>query len=1138
MRDRDEYDRLRKEHEALRNALSTLPPFRVGADVIVQPASLTIEVDGQVRKAEKQLMLVLVVMARAPGTPFTKEELLNKAWGGRDLTDAAVEKSISQLRTLLGDSARASRRLTTKSGSGYTLVGPVTGLSGARENPLSAPAWSGNPYVGLTPFDERHAAVFCGRKALVESTLKALRDQRNRGDRLVMLVGSSGSGKTSLLRAGVLPALKGGTAPDGMRALAVAHCDLAAAQPGEALTQLSATLLADWALDKRKVFDAPNASILAATLAESPEYARHAVAEAWNGYSEPVKGKEKAEHAHLLLVIDHAEALVSLEEQQKHPQQAQRFEAVIEALCEHPHASVFVIVRGDRYAQLAEAMPRWLARKGGDGHIDVAMPQPGDIAEMIRSPAHQARLRFGRDEATSVALDDTLRDATVGQPDALPLLQHMLHALYEARSADGELLYATYETLGGLEGALAQRADQIFNGLDETVRARLPAVLTLLTRIETDSDRITAVPVLQSALPDDNARALVQSFIAARLFVAGHNNGRPDFRVAHEALLRQWPTAHKWINDYRGLLLAHARLRHAAKRWEKEHRSDDHLLNPGQPLSEAQNVVRRMPELVDASARDFIAASGRVLVRRRRLRTAALLLLAATTLISIILAYTATESRRQAEARRREAQRLADFLLVDLAAELRTRDDLKMLNAIADEALLLLKNRDPEEMSAKELTTNSRAYVTTGEVLLTRKEIERAFSAFQSAEESARLALNHEPKSFDVNYQAAQIPYYLGAIHFARRNFDATELEWNRYLRFSRKIQLIAPKNREGFIEESSALNNLGALRRELGDYDGAISYFIASRKIKSDISRIAPDDMQLKADIIDTESWIASAKEANGNLFEAADGYEDVIAAMHLLLRKEPNANRWKFSLARYHLLDADLALAMGRPERAKHAINEAQKILLSLAVATPENRLIESDLGYAYILLASIAYAQRDTQAALIHVGKAQLIANRQLSSGNNGGDEQRWQRLQGRIDWMRGRMLQDPRESDKAVKRLETLFRDNPKDTHILHELCAALLARLQTRLAVNDTAGATQDMARIDKIVLQSANSTQFRLIAPWVAAHALATPRMDEHHKPAEEKARWLKRIGYREPFFEIAQSTPVTLEDDANGRRH
>ncbi|RRU08003.1 winged helix-turn-helix domain-containing protein, partial [Stenotrophomonas sp. 278] len=192
--------------------------FRVG-DWIVYPKENALASDAGRVSVEPRAMETLEFLAYNAGTVVTPERLLVECGADLSLGDNPVQKAIAQLRKALGDSAVAPRYIETIRKRGYRLIAPVTLPAGYR-GPVAqaaAPATPGSPFRGLDAFDSDDAHVFFGRSAAVDTLVQALEAQWQQKCAFVLLVGASGSGKSSLLNAGLIPRL----APPGVGALDV-----------------------------------------------------------------------------------------------------------------------------------------------------------------------------------------------------------------------------------------------------------------------------------------------------------------------------------------------------------------------------------------------------------------------------------------------------------------------------------------------------------------------------------------------------------------------------------------------------------------------------------------------------------------------------------------------------------------------------------------------------------------------------------------------------------------------------------------------------------------------------------------------------------------------------------------------------
>lgn len=1095
--------------------LATRSRFRIGG-ALVQPDRLVVTIDGRDITLEPRMMEVLVALAEHAGEVITAEQLLIEVWLGTFYGDNPVHKAIAYLRRVLGDDLKSPRYIETIRKRGYRLVAKVAYPEDYRRVAAQTATWrNDSPYVGLAAFDSGHAGVFFGRSRATAELLAAMRHQIDNQQRFVLIVGASGCGKTSLLNAGAIPLLRQDGGFDGMHALALARCDLAGLEAGDALIHLAAAL-STWTLRERPVFAPEPASELADRIQRAPESITAAIEDAFR--RQPSRELAERPHAHLLLLIDHAEALVATAAHGHRRDNA--FSDALHHLCESPHVMVAMIVRSDFYLALVETYPEIAARKLGEGHFDVLSPRPGEIAQIIRIPASLAGLTFEEDPHTAEHLDDVLRDSANEHADALPLLQHTLQALYERRSADGELRFDAYRALGGLEGALAHRAEEVFGSLHEAAKRSLDGVFSRLIVMQQESESVSARRVAWSAL-DENARALAEAFVRARLFIGELSDGQAGFRVAHEALLRQWPRARDWVHDNRRLLQAKARVRRAATRWMEEGRSADHLLNPGQPLQEALEAAQALPDDLGADEHAFLGASTRQYRRKRQLRTAGIASLAVSAVISAAFALLAIQARSEAERRREEALQLSDFMLVDLAEKLRPLGNLKLLNSISAKALALLERQPTAQMGTRDLINRSRALRTAGEVMTEEAKLDAAESAFVRAHAAARDAVASAPRSNEAgsNEALAELgiaAYWLGHHHYRQKRLEEAKKCWTEYLRTSEQLIRGDPRNEEWRMELSYALNNLGAVARDQGRIGEALSYFKRSAGLKAGVLSSRPHDDTLRYDLIDTLSWVSSGDESEGRLSEAAAGYAEQIGMLRTLVANKPDALLWQRRLANLLLSDGQVAVSRGRLDDARARIEESIARLTTLTALEPGNKVWARDLTLAHITAGEIADMRGDGASHLAHARAAQRsIRNIKASADAS----LALQRLIAATHVLIARhplgTTDAPAQWNSAILELERVARASDGGIQETIALAKALIARGRYRSDIGSTIEARRDWQRATDLLGTTAkDSKDPKAIDPWVAAHVLLGCR-----ECVKAKIAWLAGIGYRNPDY-------------------
>ena len=422
----------------------------------------------------------------------------------------------------------------------------------------------GSPFPGLAAFDENRQSVFFGRTVFVDQAIRRLREleapaaEASRAS-FLLLIGASGSGKSSLLRAGLAPRIvMPGVFPEvdlWRRAVISADADPFAA--------LAAALLKSDALGP-ELADGPfgAAGLLAKQLGGDPDAAvaplKDALARAAAKRAREANF-ETPRAARLFLGLDQAERLIS----ETPPEVAARFAALIATLARLRLATVVVALRSDAYAGFQALAPLVALRDAG-ASLDLLAPNASELEEMTTGPVAlcDPPLAFERRDGRSLAAD-LVADARGG--DALPLLQMTLSRLAaaEATRGDGLLRFADYRGMGA---AVTETADEALAGLDparaNNCRTSSPVWCATSPPIRSPARRRRVIGALdlgafEAGRPE--RRALVEAFVAKRLLTAEGDAASQRVRPTHEALLRIWPEATAIIAEAAQLL----RVRHA-----------------------------------------------------------------------------------------------------------------------------------------------------------------------------------------------------------------------------------------------------------------------------------------------------------------------------------------------------------------------------------------------------------------------------------------------------------------------------------------------------------------------------------------------------------------------------------------------
>lgn len=496
-----------------------------------------------------------------------------------------------------------------------------------------------------------------------------LRRKAAQGRPFVLILGASGSGKSSLAMAGVLPLLvKPGTIegiglwrrvvfrPGGQTEVGDLFDRLAAGlarqhQEGEGLPELisgsttveqlaadlradpkAAALLVRSALNQVAVlYREAEAQKLASWIAESQAENRTADVERYGRLLADLTPRE----ARLALIIDQAEELFTSDDLNRRPELRKGFAVALDALAASGVVFVLATLRSDFYSQIQQ-LPPFVDLKEADGQFDLLPAQPAEIAQMIRQPALAAGLKFEKDPRTQEGLDEVLADQVKAEPRLLPLLEFALDELYKQRIAGSLLTFEAYRVHldGSIVRALAKRADATLEGLSELARDAFRSVMRRLATtlddtptgsakgpqpdlIETGSSgpafQRQRVPYDQLTAYPPGAKAFVDAFVAARLLVVETgktDDQKAEVTVAHEALFVHWTALKDLLLAERDdFILPRARVTASHRHWLAENRAGDFLLPPGKQLSETEQLVAEYGEELTPELRAYVAAS-------------------------------------------------------------------------------------------------------------------------------------------------------------------------------------------------------------------------------------------------------------------------------------------------------------------------------------------------------------------------------------------------------------------------------------------------------------------------------------------------------------------------------------------------
>ncbi|HEY9849983.1 MAG TPA: caspase family protein [Leptolyngbyaceae cyanobacterium] len=463
---------------------------------------------------------------------------------------------------------------------------------------------SENPYRGLCPFEFEQEKYFCGRELAVRALMERLSTCR-----FLAVIGRSGSGKSSLVKAGLLPHLKRDRLPSS------SHWDIETFTPGKFPLGKLVEIL-----DRRKQLSQP-----------------------------------------FVLFIDQFEEVFTLCDNEAERQ------AFMEAMAEEASASerltrVIVAIRGDfldRCAAYPEAA-KLINRTQPTTYVVPPLSYEG-LEEAIEIPAQLHGVKFEEGLVSQIA------DDVDDQPGALPLLQYALKELWQvciekSESSERLLTKKGYEQIGGVKGALEKRANLVYQGFVEDNRAFVRQLFTELVQLgegkEVTRRRVHWERLEAIANSIDQLRRVVEKLANERLIVTDENN----VEVAHEALLSEWSLLRNWIEEDRENIRLGRRLEAYCREWQETYQKSDEALLTGARLVAIAEWVEKTHPRLPVEEEDFLQKSLEKrnkeiqweLEQERKLREMA-------------------EARAIAEAEKAEQERVAALAKIETALEAEAR---------------------------------------------------------------------------------------------------------------------------------------------------------------------------------------------------------------------------------------------------------------------------------------------------------------------------------------------------------------------------------------------------------------------------------------------------------------------------------
>ena len=572
-----------------------------------------------------------------------------------------------------------------------------------------------SPYAGLSSFQEADADRFFGRSRDIAAMVNRINDRP-----LIAVVGPSGTGKSSFVRAGLVPVLKrSGTNWESL-VIRPGRNPLAALASIVAPLMSSSTTIEQDIQEQQKLVE---------RLYAEPGYVGNVL-----------RNRARREKRKILLFIDQFEELYTLVPDLK---ERMAYTACLSGIADDATSPIRVIlsIRSDFLDRVPE--DEQFMGELSQGLYFLTPPNREGLRDALVQPAEMAGYRF-----ESPAMVDNMLEHLEATQGALPLLQFAATQLWELRDPSQRMLTeSAYQSIGGIAGALASHADSVLAGMTTQERTLVRALFLRLVTPERTRAIVSVDELRELTKEAGEMQRLIDHLVQARLLVVQTGGGASGatVEIVHESLLHSWPTLKRWLDEGQEDAGFMEQLRNAARQWQGKN-FDNHLLWRGEMVEEAQRFQRRYRGELPQVQADFLEAVFTEAKKGKRLRQ--VLLIGSTVFLGllVIAAVVALVVIRNAQ---QEAERQA---VVAMAAETTARNAeaaARTAAAEAEQRLAEVQAKELERQKAQQAAEAAKAQValTNEELLNKNAALESALSEAEQAQLRARFAKSRAEQS-------------------------------------------------------------------------------------------------------------------------------------------------------------------------------------------------------------------------------------------------------------------------------------------------------------------------------------------------------------------------------------------------------
>jgi DNA-binding winged helix-turn-helix (wHTH) protein/tetratricopeptide (TPR) repeat protein len=934
------------------NTLFITEPYHLG-NWLVNPIKNTLKNTSSEIKIQPKHMEVLTYLCSQSNKIVNADELISNCWPNQYVSDNPIHKCIAELRKSLGDNPKKPKYISTIPKRGYSVVAVISKLRNHQQS--IQPFWlQESPFRGLEKYKFEHKDIFFGRSHAVSNALRLIDKIEPQQSALLMVLGQSGSGKSSLVEAGIIPKLIAPNRPFKNNYTSIVTVSLSEFDTDNYQVSLIKFLQENKILSEKL------------TAAQHEENLKK---DQFNLATDLVGCDQKQQP---ILFIDQLEQLFFSEIANDDIEQIFK---LIGFILDCNNCLLIMALRNEYYLELTRVQ-NYIKIRDKAIHYDIPPLYHDDISDIVRMPASASGLVYEFKKNSQESLDSLIINETQSKSIPLPILQHTLQELYKKREGN-RLTYLAYENNGCLEGGISALAENTYLELSKLERQKFDELLHNLIQINPASRNIVCCKrVRLKAFKDNDINRIISLFINKRLFQTQWLDNRSYLSLTHDSLITHWQRLNKWVLRNMALLNMKQDLKTSSESWVHNNNNKDFLLRSITSINDAKSLLKNKNISFSSTEEEFIKASEKQYKFHNRVKFGFVFVLVFLSITLTLSTLSLHQKNKQIVNTRNNAENLISFILFDLKDKLEPLGRVDLLDLVGSKTIEYFDGVGTQNLSNTSLINWLQALQIMGESNFAKGDYQAANEIFLKCNVVLERALESDQSNSALLEKSSLTKYWLGYLAYIKKDYELAETNWQSYLSVAQALSKIDPSNDKWFLEISYAFNNLGTLANKRDQLSQADGFFNQSIDIKQQLFSKNPDDPLLIAELADSISWIGKIKEKEGDIQARLEIYQESLDLTKRLIELDSTNPNWKNRLSMAHHRVALSFYDFGQLTQAKSHLQQSLNLLEIQVNEDSENFIIKRELINNYVLLAKINRHQNNFDASLLAIQKAFVL------------------------------------------------------------------------------------------------------------------------------------------------------------------